>query len=117
MRFLVDAHLPRRMATWLVAAGCDAMHTLDLPDGNKTTDVEINRIANLEGRVVITKDSEFVASHQLSHNPEKLLLISTGNISNADLERLFVPLIPKLVAEFATSSLIELGRTGMIIRG
>lgn len=28
MNFLVDAQLPRRMTTWLAAAGCDAIHTL-----------------------------------------------------------------------------------------
>ena len=38
MNFLVDAQLPRRMTAWLTAAGADAVHTLDLPDGNRTTD-------------------------------------------------------------------------------
>ena len=33
MNFLVDAQLPRRMTGWLAAAGCDAIHTLDMPDG------------------------------------------------------------------------------------
>jgi predicted nuclease of predicted toxin-antitoxin system len=42
MKFLVDAQLPRRMTAWLTAAGCDAVHTLDLPDGNRTTDEQIN---------------------------------------------------------------------------
>ena len=42
MNFLVDAQLPRRMTAWLTAAGCDAMHTLDLPVGNRTTDEQIN---------------------------------------------------------------------------
>ncbi len=31
MKFLVDAQLPRRFATWLTDAGHDALHTLDLP--------------------------------------------------------------------------------------
>lgn len=39
MNFLIDAHLPRRMAAWLSAAGQDAAHTLDLPDANRTTDL------------------------------------------------------------------------------
>jgi predicted nuclease of predicted toxin-antitoxin system len=45
MNFLVDAQLPRRMAAWLAAVGCDAIHTLDLPDGNRTTDEQINDAA------------------------------------------------------------------------
>ena len=50
MNFLVDAHLPRRMIAWLTAAGCDAKHTHDLPYGNRTTDEQINDIADQEHR-------------------------------------------------------------------
>jgi predicted nuclease of predicted toxin-antitoxin system len=80
MNFLVDAQLPRRMTAWLAAAGCNAIHTLDLPDANRTTDEQINDVADQEQRVVITKDADFVDSHLLRRRPPKLLLISTGNI-------------------------------------
>jgi predicted nuclease of predicted toxin-antitoxin system len=65
--------------------GHDALHTLDLPDENRTTDARIVEIAAQEGRVVVTKDADFVESFILHHKPEKLLLISTGNISNLEL--------------------------------
>jgi hypothetical protein len=42
MNFLVDAQLPRRLARRLQEAGHDALHTLDLPAGNRTTDSETN---------------------------------------------------------------------------
>jgi len=38
MKFLIDAQLPRRLATQLQKTGLDATHTLELPDGNRTTD-------------------------------------------------------------------------------
>jgi len=117
MKFLVDAQLPRRMTVWLTAAGCDAIHTLDLPDANRTTDEQINGVANREQRVVVTKDSDFVDSHLLQGRPAKLLLISTGNISNRALEALVVPLIPDIAREFQTHSFLELGRVGLIVRG
>ncbi len=117
MKFLVDAQLPRRMTSWLAAAGCDAKHTLDLPDGNRTTDEQINHVADQEQRVVVSKDADFVDGHLLRGRPSKLLLISTGNISNRDLEALFVPLIPDIVREFQIHSFLELGRTGVVIRG
>jgi predicted nuclease of predicted toxin-antitoxin system len=50
MNFLVDAQLPRRMTAWLAAAGCDAVHTLDLLDGNRTSDEQINNLAEQEQR-------------------------------------------------------------------
>jgi predicted nuclease of predicted toxin-antitoxin system len=85
MKFLVDAQLPRRLIYRLREAGHDALHTLDLPAGNRTTDAEINAVSLREGRIVITKDADFVSSFIVSREPHKLLLISTGNSSNAEL--------------------------------
>jgi predicted nuclease of predicted toxin-antitoxin system len=39
MKFLVDAQLPRRLIHRLREAGHDAIHTLDLPDGNRSMTV------------------------------------------------------------------------------
>src|SRR5712691_4564870 len=57
----------------------DAVHTRDLPAGNRTTDAEICRLADLDGRVVVTKDADFVSSHLLTRRPGRLLLVSVGN--------------------------------------
>jgi predicted nuclease of predicted toxin-antitoxin system len=117
MNFLVDAHLPRRLARRLQEAGHDALHTLDLPAGNRTTDSEINALSLRERWVVITKDADFVNSYLLLGQPYKLLVISTGNITNTELEALFVPNIPAIVAALQTTSYIELTRTTLIIHG
>ncbi len=114
MNFLVDAHLPRRLAYHLRDAGHDALHTLDLPKKNRTTDTEICEIAARERRVVITKDADFVNSFLLARKPYKLLLISTGNIRNADLEALFIPQISAITTAFATYDYIELTRAALI---
>ncbi len=114
MNFLVDAHLPRRLAYHLHDADHDALHTLDLPTGNRTTDTTINELSAREGRVVITKDTDFVDSFLLFRKPYKLLLISTGNITNADLEALFVPQISVIATAFATYDYLELTRTELI---
>jgi predicted nuclease of predicted toxin-antitoxin system len=108
MRYLVDAQLPRRMIDWFQSANCDAVHTLDLPDKNRTSDADVTAIADKEQRVVVTKDADFVSSHLLRGEPAKLLLISTGNITNHELEALITPQMPVLVREFSTHSFIEL---------
>ena len=105
------------MVTWLTAAGCDALHTLDLPDGNRTRDEHILTVAETEERALVTKDADFVDSHLLTRRPAKLLLISTGNISNRELERLIVPLIPEIVRQFANNSFVEVESGGIIVRG
>lgn len=117
MKFLVDARLPRRVVAWLVDAGCDAVHTLDLPEGNRTTDARVIELADLEQRAVVTKDADFVDSHTLHARPAKLLLISTGNLSNDGLEALLVPLIPSIVQEFQSHAFLEVGQAGVIVRG
>lgn len=61
MRFNVDAQLPRRIAGWLREAGHDAIHTLDLPAGNRFTDRAIIGLSLREQRVVVTKDADFVS--------------------------------------------------------
>ncbi len=116
MKFLVDAQLPRRAVGWFAAVGCDALHTLDLPGGNRTTDAQIAEVADREERAVATKDEDFVDSHILNGRPAKLLLVSTGNASNRDLEALMVPLLPDIVREFQAHVFLELGRSGLVIR-
>jgi predicted nuclease of predicted toxin-antitoxin system len=117
MKFLIDAQLPRRLTGWLRSAGHDAIHTLDLPNQNRTTDEDVIDYANQEQRVVVSKDADFVNSYVLRGRPAKLLLISTGNISNRELEKLFASSITYIVQEFQTYSFIELGRAGIIVRG
>jgi hypothetical protein len=58
-KFLIDAQLPARLARFLTTSGHDALHTLDLPDGNRTTDAQIAEIADGSDRVVVTKDRDF----------------------------------------------------------
>jgi predicted nuclease of predicted toxin-antitoxin system len=69
MKFLVDAHLPYRLKTWLLTKGVDAIYTSDLPSRNLSADLEIVRIADASDRVVITKDSDFLKLHVLQQSP------------------------------------------------
>ena len=117
MNFLIDAQLPRSLARKLREAGHDALHTLDLPAGNRTPDSEVNAIARRDDRVVITKDADFVNSFLLFGQPGKLVLVSTGNITNAELESLLLPNISAIVAALQTTSYVEVTRTALIVRG
>ena len=90
MKFLIDAQLPRRLKYRLQEKGYDVIHTLDLPLKNKTPDSVIEQISISDKRVVIAKVEDFVDSFTVFGRPYKLLLISTGNITNNDLEKLFL---------------------------
>ena len=114
MKFLVDAQLPRRLAALLEQARHDAIHTLDLPLGNRTTDTVINQLSLKEQRVVVTKDADFVDSFLLRQEPWKLLLVSTGNIRNAELIVLFMANLEKIAGGFDAFEFIEINRTELI---
>lgn len=113
MKFLVDAQLPRRLCYRLREQGLDAVHTMDLPAGNRTPDEAINQLSMTEGHVVVTKDGDFVDSLIVRGVPPKLLLVSTGNICNSELEVLFLDNLDALVAGFETYSFIEIDRTAL----
>ena len=114
MRFLVDAQLPLQLARWLTLSGHEVRHTLELPNGNRTADREIVEVAMREDRIVITKDSDFVQSFLLTGQP-RLLLISAGNISNADLERLLRGSLSAIERAFTAHTYVELGRTSLLV--
>jgi len=114
MKFLVDAQLPRRFANWLNEAGHDALHTLDLPNKNLTPDNELIARAVHDDRIVISKDADFVQSFLVTGEP-LLLQISTGNISNVELERILRSNLSGIEKAFATSKFVEITREALVV--
>jgi predicted nuclease of predicted toxin-antitoxin system len=114
VNFLIDAHLPQRLGRLLQHYGHQAVHTRDLPHQNRTGDDELMRFADAQDCIVITKDSDFVDAFYLQHRPKRLLLLSTGNISNRDLEALILANINQIDALFQQYRFVELSRTDVI---
>jgi len=117
MKFLMDAQIPRRLARVLTTFGHDAVHTLDLQDGNRTTDQRICEIADAESRVVVTKDRDFVDSFMVRGSPGRLIFVTTGNIRNDELVELFVRRIPEIESSLRSSRFLEFSRSGLLVRG
>ncbi|MCL1494424.1 MAG: DUF5615 family PIN-like protein [Pseudanabaena sp. Salubria-1] len=115
MKFLIDAQLPVRLSYLLKSMGHDAIHTKELALKNATPDTEINTLSIREQRIVITKDSDFWDSFYVSQEPYKLLLVTTGNISNKELESLFVNNLEQLVNLLENNSLVEMSRDTVIV--
>jgi predicted nuclease of predicted toxin-antitoxin system len=101
----------------LTAAGHDTLHTLDLPLGNQTSDEDLAALAAQDQRILVTKDSDFVASFHLKRSPPKLLLVSTGNVDNETLLYLFLANIVHLERAFTKNDFVELNRTALTLHG
>ena len=117
MKFLVDAQLPRRLVGILAEAGHEAVHTFWLPDQNRTKDGTVRRLADAEGRIVMTKDSDFVTSHLLLASPAKLLRVSTGNMPTQPLIALVQGNLSRIEHAFSVASFVELTATALIVHG
>jgi predicted nuclease of predicted toxin-antitoxin system len=116
MKYLVDAQLPVTLRSWLISQGIDAIHTDDLPKKSLTSDLEIVDIATREDRILISKDSDFLKLKILVKKPERLLLITTGNIRNAPLLALFEQNFGSINSLFESFEIVEFNNTFVIGR-
>lgn len=115
MKFLINANLPLALIQQLNALGYDATHTRDMPKGNQSIDKEICALSIREQRILITKDRDFLDTFFVKQGPYKLLLVTTGNISNYDLEELLFRNIEQIERAFDEYDFIELNRTELIL--
>ncbi len=115
MKFLVDAQLPARLARFRSSSGHDALHTVELPEGNRTTDARIADVADGSDRVVVTKDRDFRDSHLLTRSPRRLLVVATGNIANDALLALFAKHLDVIVAALDEGDFVEFGPDVLVI--
>jgi predicted nuclease of predicted toxin-antitoxin system len=116
MKFIVDAHLPISLKNWLNQNGQDAIHTRDLPRKNHTEDSEIIRVAMDENRIVISKDSDFPKYRILNGIPDRILMVTTGNIVNKILIQLFENNFEIISRAFEDGyKLVELSNASIII--
>jgi predicted nuclease of predicted toxin-antitoxin system len=115
VRFLVDAQLPIRLATFLNRSGHEAIHTSSLPAGNRSTDQQICAIADMQDRIVVTKDADFRNRHLLSGSPRRLLIVTAGNITNDALLELVGAGLAVITHAFDSSDFLELGRDALIV--
>jgi predicted nuclease of predicted toxin-antitoxin system len=95
--------------------GFDVIHTDNLPNKEKTSDIEIRIISIEQERIVISKDSDFLDSHIIVGIPRKFLYISTGNIINRELFSLVEKHLPQIIDLFDNYDLIELSNEELIV--
>ncbi len=95
MKFLVDENLPPRLAQWLGESGHDAVHVQDRSLLGQA-DVDLQRIAMLEDRILITKDSDFDDAPP----PLKVLRLDIGNASTVVLLAWFGANLERALEEF-----------------
>ena len=116
MKFVVDEQLPRKLVLGLRSKGYEAIHADDIPHTlGKLSDIAICNFADAQDSIVITKDEDFWQRYLLMKKPKKLIYVTTGNIKNTDLFRLFEHNIDTLVRHIEDNNVIEINQKEMII--
>lgn len=114
MRFIIDAHLPKRVASIFQELGHEAIHTSELPDGNASQDKAIIVTAGEDG-VVVSKDDDFLNSFLLHRKPVQFVYVKVGNMRLRELTELFQTAAPKLIDLLGQHDLLELHNDKIIV--
>jgi predicted nuclease of predicted toxin-antitoxin system len=89
MTFWIDAQLPQQLAPWLTETFKVEAFSLRFLGLRDAEDEDIFIKAKLANVVLISKDSDFVDLTQRFGSPPKLIWVTVGNVTNANLRRLF----------------------------
>lgn len=109
MKFLIDAQLPPVLKFVFTNRGYEAIHTLDLPQKNDTSDHQILEIAIENNYILITKDKDFYNSFLLKRQPDKLIMVKAGNIRIKELKNIFEQNFDKLIQLLKYKDLVIVG--------
>ncbi len=108
MKFLLDAQLPPSLKQLFTDKGYDCIHTIDLEQGNDTSDKIINKISVAEQRILVTKDNDFYDSFIVKNEPYKLILVKLGNSSKKELIQFFNNRFTEIIEKIKIESMILL---------
>ena len=109
MKFWIDAQLSPALAPWLssiFAVEAFSVRWLGLQHAN---DEEIFTAACKAGAIVITKDRDFVQLLERFGPPPKVIWVTCGNTSNAQMREIFHQTFPEVLLLLqAGESLVEI---------
>lgn len=102
----LDAQLSPALAPWITTTfgqPCQALRDLGLQGA---PDLQIFEAGRDASAIVMTKDSDFVVLQGQRGAPPKLLWITCGNTSNANLRTVLSATLPKALALFDTGDVL-----------
>jgi predicted nuclease of predicted toxin-antitoxin system len=110
MKLWLDEHISPQLAPWIAQNfAVETLHIRDLTLA-RATDREIFEAARDADVAVLSKDADFVALLERFGPPPRVIWLTCGNTSNANLKRLLqTNLKPSLAALEHGEPLIEIG--------
>jgi predicted nuclease of predicted toxin-antitoxin system len=91
----LDANISPSIALWLnnnFEVECKSCFILNM---QKENDIAIYRSAKEANAIFVTKDRDFTLLQAIHKSPPKLILLNSGNVSNADLKEILLKTFQK----------------------
>lgn len=95
MKFIVDNQLPVALAEYLRDRGLDCQHVVELGLGD-SADSAICRHAELQNRIIISKDEDFFYFAKQRHAKIKFIWVRLGNCRTTTLLAAFSRSWPRI---------------------
>jgi predicted nuclease of predicted toxin-antitoxin system len=105
MKLLIDNQLPLQLAAFLRQCGHDCAHVCDV-GLEEASDLEVWSRACAEGRVVVSKDEDFIALATRAEDTGRLIWVRLGNCRNPALLEAFAAVHDRLVQAFESGQRI-----------
>jgi predicted nuclease of predicted toxin-antitoxin system len=107
----VHVHLSYKLVNFFRSRNIEATHVNQLPAKSSPPDAEITEHADRYGKVLISKDEDFMNSHFLQGKPLRLKRVTLGNIPNQQLIEIFDKNLLMIVNNMkADKCYIEIGK-------
>lgn len=90
MKLLLDANISWRLAAKLKDHFTDCLHVDHIGFTVPATDIDIWNYASANQCIIVTNDDDFLNLANLKKFPPKVVLLRTGNQSNAYIEMLLI---------------------------
>ena len=117
MRLLVDQNLARRVAAALRDAGHDAVHVAERGMA-QADDAEIVALAEAEGRVIVSEDTDFGAllAHSGTQTPSFVLLRGAEPMVPDDQAALLIANLPAVESDLVEGAIVVFARGRIRVR-
>lgn len=110
MLIWLDIHLSTAIGTWLSASfgvECVAMRDMGM---QRTKDDAVFAAARRADAVVMTKDEDFIKLLERHGPPPRVIWLTCGNTSNAELQKMLTKAMPSALALLEVGeSFVEIG--------
>lgn len=108
MTLLLDAHIPPALAVWITQEFDIKCYSFEYLQWNSIKDIQAFFKAREMNAVIVSKDDDFVKILEREKSPPKVLWLTCGNTSKANLKIIFKQHLVTALSLLNDNDLVEI---------